>query len=152
MEHITEISDSGRITEIVNKAFMTVARQFNYTKENASHFPVFAEKEEICRQLESGLKMYGYVKDDEIIACIGYSYQENQKYLIERLATLPEYRHLGIGTKLLDFAEQKIRDRDGKTAEVHIVDNNKVLKVWYKKLSYKESRIEAPAFYHLKYV
>jgi len=33
MENITELYDSHLITDILNKEFMTVALQFNFTKE-----------------------------------------------------------------------------------------------------------------------
>jgi ribosomal protein S18 acetylase RimI-like enzyme len=41
---------------------------------------------------------------------------------------LPEYRHLGIGKELMNFIENKIKENDGKTAEIHIVNNNEILK------------------------
>jgi ribosomal protein S18 acetylase RimI-like enzyme len=144
MENIIELNDSKNITSILNNAFMTVAQKYNYTKENAPGFPAFINYDVIERQLNNGLKMYGYKTDDKIIACVGYSYDKGQIYFIERLATLPEYRHLGIGKKLMDFIENKIRENNGKIAEIHIVNNNGILKDWYKKLGYKEIRIEEP--------
>jgi hypothetical protein len=33
MDNITELNDSKIITDILNRAFMTVALQFNFTKE-----------------------------------------------------------------------------------------------------------------------
>jgi hypothetical protein len=33
MENITELNDSHLITDILNKSFMIVALQFNFTKE-----------------------------------------------------------------------------------------------------------------------
>ena len=78
--------------------------------------------------------MYGYKINDNIIGCVGYSYYKENIYFIERLATLPEYRHLGIGKKLMEYAENKIKDL-GKIVEIHVVDKNIILKEWYKKLN-----------------
>ena len=50
--------------------------------------------------------MYGYIIGDKIIGCGGYSYYKDQLYLIERLATLPEYRNIGVGKKLMRFIEK----------------------------------------------
>jgi ribosomal protein S18 acetylase RimI-like enzyme len=86
--------------------------------------------------------MYGYKIDDQIVGCIGYSYYKEQIYFIERLATLPEYRHLGIGKKLMEYIENKIKENDGKTAEIHVVDINEILVEWYKKLNYKHIRTD----------
>jgi ribosomal protein S18 acetylase RimI-like enzyme len=86
--------------------------------------------------------MYGYKKDNQIIGCVGYSYYKDQIYFIERLATLPEYRRLGIGKKLMQFVENEIKDIGGKITEIHVVDKNTVLREWYKKLNYVEIRID----------
>jgi ribosomal protein S18 acetylase RimI-like enzyme len=58
------------------------------------------------------------------------------------LATLPEFRHLGIGKKLMQFVENIIKEIGGKIAEIHVVDKNIVLRNWYKKLNYFEIRID----------
>ena len=105
MENIIETMDSKILTNILNKAFNTVAMQFNYTKENAPKFPAFMDSSVIEYGLKNGLKMYGYFADDQIIGCVGYSFFKDQIYFIERLATLPEYRHKGIGKILMEYVE-----------------------------------------------
>jgi ribosomal protein S18 acetylase RimI-like enzyme len=142
MENIIEINDSKIITDILNKAFITVAHQFNFTKENAPTFPAFINSDRIDGFLQKGLKVYGYKNNDLIIGCVGYSYYKDQIYFIERLATLPEYRHLGIGKKLMEFIEKRIIEIGGRIAEIHVVDKNIVLREWYKKLNYLEIRID----------
>ena len=134
MENIMEIKDSKIITEILNKAFITVALQFNYTKENASKFPAFIESNIIENGLNNGLKMYGYYLNNQIIGCVGYSFYKDNMYFIERLATLPEYRHKGIGKILMEYVENIIKKNNGKIIEIHVVDENKRLIDWYKKL------------------
>jgi len=142
MENIMEIKDSKIITGILNKAFITVALQFNYTKENAPKFPAFIESNIIENGLNNGLKMYGYYLDDQIIGCVGYSFYKDNMYFIERLATLPEYRHKGIGKILMEYVENIIKENNGKIIEIHVVDENKRLIDWYKKLNYKEIRVD----------
>ena len=141
VENIIELFDGKIVADIVNRAFITVAKHFNFTKENAPGFPAFIGTDVIERQFNDGLKMYGYKNSEQIIGCVGYSYYKGQIYIIERLATLPEYRHLGIGKKLMVFAENKIKENGGKIAEVHVVDKNIVLIEWYKKLNYKKVRV-----------
>ena len=142
MENIIEVNDIIIITNILNKAFMTIAQQFNFTKENAPRFPAFINQEVIENNLNNGLKMYGYNIDGQIVGCVGYSYYKDQMYFIERLATLPEYRHLGIGKKLMVFVENKIVEIGGKIVEIHVVDINEILIEWYKKLNYIKVRID----------
>ena len=127
MENIMEIKDSKIIKGILNKAFITVALQFNYTKENAPKFPAFIESNIIENGINNGLKMYGYYLDNQIIGCIGYSFYKDNMYFIERLATLPEYRHKGIGKTLMEYVENKIKENDGEIIEIHVVDEIKTL-------------------------
>ena len=137
-----ELNDSKIITDILNRAFMTVAQEFNFTKENAPIHPAFTNSDRVEVWLNRGLKMYGYKINDKTIGCAGYSYYKDQIYFIERLATLPEYRHLGVGKKLMGFIENKIKNIGGKIVEIHVTDINIVLREWYKKQGYVEIRIE----------
>jgi len=142
MENITELYDSHIITDILNKAFMTVALQYNFTKETVERFPAFMKPDVIENQLINGLKMYGYNIDNKIVGCAGYSFYKDKTYMIERLGTLPEYRHKGIGKKLMTFIENKIRENSGKIAEIHVVDINIILVEWYKNMYYKQIRTD----------
>jgi ribosomal protein S18 acetylase RimI-like enzyme len=142
MRNITELFDSKIITNILNRAFLAFAQEFNFTKENAPNHLAFINSDGVEAWLNNGLKMYGYKSDDKIIGCVGYSYHNDQIYLIERLATLPEYRNLGIGKKLMEFIENEIKNIDGKIAEIHVTDKNIVLREWYKKQGYMEIGIE----------
>jgi len=142
METFIEITDCDTITEVLKKAFMTVAINFGFTKENAPRFPAFIAPEYIEKQLNSGLKIFGHYIEDQIAGCAGYSYYKDQIYFIERLAVLPEYRHMGIGRKLMEFAENKIRENNGKIAEIHVIDKNTILREWYKNLGYHEIRTD----------
>ena len=142
MENIIEIYESKLITSILNEAFMTVALQFNFTKENVERFPAFMGSEIIENSINNGLKMYGYNLDNKIVGCAGYSYYKDDIYFIERVGTLPKYRHLGIGKKLMEFNENKIKENEGKMVEIHVVDINKILVNWYKKMDYKQIRVD----------
>jgi ribosomal protein S18 acetylase RimI-like enzyme len=139
---IMPINDTEKITEIVNKSFETVANQFGYTKENAPTFPAFIKKDIIKENINNGLKMYCFKKHGKIMGCIGYSKYTDERYKIKRLAVLPEYRHKGIGKKLLEYGENEIQRKGGIIIEVHIVNDNEKLKEWYIKNGYNEIKIE----------
>jgi len=142
MENITELYDSHLITDILNKAFMTVAIQYNFTKETVERFPAFMKSDIIDNQLNNGLKMYGYKEDNKIVGCAGYSLLNDKIYMIERLGTLPEYRHKGFGKILMSFIENKIRENGGEIAEIHVIDINEILVKWYKNMNYKQIRTD----------
>jgi ribosomal protein S18 acetylase RimI-like enzyme len=142
LENILEINNSKIISNILNRAFLAFAQEYNFTKENAPNHLAYINSDGIEIWLNNGLKMYGYKMDDKIIGCVGYSFYKEQIYLIERLATLPEYRNLGVGKKLMGFIENKIRNMGGKIVEIHVTDKNIVLKKWYREQGYVEKKIE----------
>ena len=142
MNNIIELNDSKIITDILNRAFLAFAKEFNFTKETAPNHLAFINSDGVEAWLNKGLKMYGYKIENKIIGCAGYSYYKDQIYLIERLATLPEYRNMGIGKKIMGFIEGKIKNIGGKIVEIHVTDKNTVLREWYKKQGYMEIRIE----------
>ena len=142
MENILIINDSKIITRILNKSFLTFAQEYNFSKENAPNHLAFITSDKIDSWLKNGLSMYGYKLEDKFVGCAGYSYLEDQIYMIERVATLPEYRNLGIGKKLMEFNENKIKMNGGKIVEIHVTDKNIPLREWYKKQGYVEIRIE----------
>jgi N-acetylglutamate synthase-like GNAT family acetyltransferase len=141
VKNIVSINDNIIIMDILNKAFLIVAEEYNFTKENAPIFPAFMNSDKIEDFLD-GIKMYGYKLDDKIIGCAGYSYNKDQTYFIKRLTILPEHRHLGVGKTLLEFIENEIKQLGGKVIEIHVIDKNRILREWYKKLGYIEIRID----------
>ena len=136
LERIEECTDSVILTEIQHKAFITVAKKFGYTIENAPYFSAFIKREKIDKQMIDGCKFYVYKIEENIIGSIGYIL-ENDNYVIERLAVIPEYRHNGIGKKLMEFIENEVKCKNAKKIQLAMVDNNLILKEWYKKLGYK---------------
>jgi len=140
--NINEINNPKLITEIINKSFITVANEFGYTIENSPTFPAFIKYGIIENEIKNGLKIFVYKKKKEWVGCVGYTKDTEDLYKIKRLAVLPEYRHLGIGKRLLKYNESKIKRNGGKIVEVHIVDNNEKLKQWYIKYGYKVIDIE----------
>jgi len=89
MNNIIELNDSKIITDILNRAFLAFAKEFNFTKETAPNHLAFINSDGVEGWLNKGLKMYGYKIENKIIGCAGYSHYKDQIYLIERLATLP---------------------------------------------------------------
>jgi ribosomal protein S18 acetylase RimI-like enzyme len=142
IKNIVALNDSKIISYILNSAFLSFAQEFNFTRENAPNHLAFINSDGVEAWLNKGLTMYGYKIDDKIIGCAGYSYYKDQVYLIERVATLPEHRNLGIGKKLMEFNENRIKNSGGRTVEIHVTDKNTALKEWYKKQGYVEIRIE----------
>ena len=133
---IEECTDSVVITEIIQKSFITVANEFGFTREKTPTFSAFINKNKIDSEFEKGLKMYVYKICNIPVGTIGYIF-ENNKYNIERLSVLPEYRHKNIGKKLIEFIENVIKSKNAKIIRLAMVCENKKLLEWYLKLGYR---------------
>ncbi len=57
--------------------------------------------------------------------------QENDECELNNLAVLPEYRHAGIGKKLLEHAYESAEKVGCKVINIGIVEENVVLRRWY---------------------
>jgi ribosomal protein S18 acetylase RimI-like enzyme len=146
MEELVPIRSGDQVevvTDVINRSFLTVAKDFGFTKESVSHFPAFIGKEVLEKQIHNGLQMFGFISEDTCIGCIGIKREDdNGLYKIERLAVLPERRHNAIGRTLMDFAVKEIRKEGGKRAVVEIVNENTQLKNWYIGQGFLEIRID----------
>jgi len=128
--------------KIINKSFSTVAKDFGFTKDNTPLFPAFITNEILGNQIVNGLRLFLYQESEKLVGCIGIKQPGIKNYKIERLAVLPEFRHKKIGYQLMKYAIEKIKEEKGKTVEVEIVNENTILKEWYKKLGFIEKRID----------
>ncbi len=50
---------------------------------------------------------------------------------------MPEYRHKGLGTRLLDYAREQVGEMGGKRISIGIIEENAVLKNWYLAYGFK---------------
>lgn len=141
----------NELLNVIRASFLTVARDFNLTGENAPSNPAFLTYGALEDSMRNGLAMYGYFDGGSIAGCVGIeaSAKEPGAFYIERLAVLPEKRHRGIGKKLLDYACLEIRERGGHTASIGIINENTVLKEWY--AHYGFSEIAVRRFAHLPF-
>ena len=143
-----DLADIHRIIRLSN---YTVARDLGFTKENAPTSPAFIELDKVRESFDRGIE-YSIGSIEEVkIACVAIEADKNDKenFFIERLAVLPEYRHQKYGEKLLDHALSEIKKKNGKSAGIAIIDENKKLKDWYLRYGFTETRVRK--FDHLPF-
>ena len=119
--------------DIIRKSFQTVADEFGFTVDNASRFTAFATTEErLGWQLENEpRKMFVYEQDGVICGYYSLLMQDNNECELNNLAVLPEYRHHGIGKKLLEHAYVSAQNQGCKIINIGIVEENQQLRKWY---------------------
>lgn len=129
---VTNNEQLNTCLDIIHKSFQTVADDMNLTKENCPSHTAFTPLRKLQNQFENGNSMFLY---EYVYAPVGYfSLSVNDDSAeINNLSVLPDYRHLGIGKELVNFAIDYCKKTlDLNTIKIGIVEENTVLKEWYK--------------------
>ena len=117
----------------MNLSHGTIAGDFNFTKEDNPTNNAFIDEKTLREQLNNGIELYGLKMNNRLVGCIAIekSKREPGTYYIEKVSVLLEFRHQGIGVRLMDFATAKIKDAGGQIISIALIDSNTKLKKWY---------------------
>lgn len=131
--YIAPEQDLSAIVKVLNLSHGTIARDFNFTKEDNPTNNAFIDEKTLREQLNNGIELYGLKMNNRLVGCIAIekSKREPATYYIEKVSVLPEFRHQGIGVRLMDFATAKIKDAGGQIISIALIDSNTKLKKWY---------------------
>lgn len=119
--------------QVIRESFATVAEQFGFTAENAPRFTAFATDE---RRLQyqyfiEKRPMYVFSHGGKIVGYYSLGISEDGSAELSNLAVLPEFRHNGIGAKLLNDCFMRTRILGCAKLKIGIVEENRVLRKWY---------------------
>ncbi len=134
---------------VIRDSFITVANEFNITKQNAPTNPAFIEIESLQALKQKGVNMYGAFINNILIGFVAIEKSSENLYFMEKLAVLPEYRHNGFGLRLINFVVETVKEAGGKKISIGIINENTILKDWYIKNGFSESEIKN--FSHLPF-
>ena len=128
-----EKADLPECARVIRKSFQTVADEFGFTEENAPRFTAFAMTEERLLWHMDGEHRIMYLDEEDGMPCGYYSLLLRGEGACElgNLSVLPEYRHKGIGGRLLAHAMERAKEQDCCVMEFSIVEENTVLRNWY---------------------
>ena len=131
--YINPEEDVSAVLKVLNLSHGTIARDFNFTKEDNPTNNAFIDEKTLREQLKNGIALYGLIMENRLVGCIAIekSKREVDTYYIEKVSVLPEFRHQGIGVRLMDFATDKIKNAGGKMISIALIDSNSKLKKWY---------------------
>ena len=131
--YINPEEDVSAVLKVLNLSHRTIARDFNFTKEDNPTNNAFIDEKTLREQLKNGIALYGLKMNNRLVGCIAIekSKREVDTYYIEKVSVLPEFRHQGIGVRLMDFATDKIKNAGGKMISIALIDSNSKLKKWY---------------------
>lgn len=149
---ITKVNSSEQLNiclDIIHKSFQTVADELNLTKENCPSHTAFMPIEKLISQFENNTPMLLYQYNGNYVGYFSLSLNDDSVEL-NNLAVLPEYRHFGIGKKLVDYAITYSKNILGANKiKIGIVEENTILKEWYEKIGFVN--IGTKKFEHLPF-
>jgi GNAT superfamily N-acetyltransferase len=134
---------------VIREGFLTVAKEFEITRENAPTNGAFMQKDRLEEDRAKGNIMYVMVQEGRTIGFMQLEKNTQELYFLQKLVVLPEYRHLGLGKALLDYAKEKVAEWGGNKISIGIIEENTVLKNWY--LAYGFATTNTRKFEHLPF-
>lgn len=118
---------------VIRRGFGTVARRFGLTIENCPTNGAFLKEARLRADLEKGNDMYVLEREHSIIGFMQLEKKDDQRVELQKITVIPEFRHYGYGTKMLQFAAQRAREVGVKYLTIGIIEENTILKEWYRK-------------------
>lgn len=137
--------------EIIRRSFLTVADDFGLTPDNCPANPAFISFERLKSLRNERTTQYMLLSGESPAGFVAIERSKDNKevFYIEKLAVLPGFRHQDLGKKLMSFAEEQIILTGGKKISLGVIDENLVLKKWYRKMGYIETT--SKTFAHLPF-
>ena len=128
-----EKKDIPECISVIRESFMTVARQFDITPENAPAFTAYATDEaKILHWMDNQHRpMYGYFSDGKLAGYYNLYLPGDNEGELGSLCVLPSYRHDGIGDALLNDSIERAKALGCTKMNLSIVEENTVLRAWY---------------------
>jgi ribosomal protein S18 acetylase RimI-like enzyme len=141
ISQVGPVENPETCVEILQRSFGTVAVDFGITIENCPSNPAFISTVTFTKQLKEKISFHVLYYNKKPVGTIAIEKSPDQPgvYYIERVAVLPEYRHLGLGKKLMEFATERIILMGGREISIAIIHENRVLKSWYESMGFKET-------------
>lgn len=133
-----EEKNLAKCVNVIKESFITIAKEFGFTVENAPGFTAFATTEDKLKHqlFQERRLMFAFFDNDSIAGFYSLHLQENNECELSNLCVLPSYRHKGIGKKLLEHAFSVAQENACKKINIGIVEENKRLKKWYESFGF----------------
>ncbi len=135
--------------EIMRNSFLTVAGEFELTENNCPSHTAFMTIDKLEKQFDEGRPMFLFYKENVPVGYFSLAKCSDEEWELNNLAVLPEYRHLGIGKAMVDYAVSTVKNHGGNKISIGIIEENILLKNWYLNLDF--NHISTRQFEHLPF-
>jgi ribosomal protein S18 acetylase RimI-like enzyme len=141
--------DAEQIALIVSEANKDVAELFNITIENTPKHPSFYTTEWVLSDFRRGEQYFLYKDEGIANGCVAFEQPDPETAYLNRLSVLPDYRHNGIGSRLVKYICEYSKSKKIQAVSIGIIAEHTVLKNWYLDLGFIEG--EKKTFDHLPF-
>ena len=122
--------------EIIRNSFITVVKEFKLTENNCPSHTAFITMGKLKKQFDDGRPMFLFFQDTIPVGYFSLAKCSDEEWELNNLAVLPEYRHLGIGKSMIDYAITIVKKYGGSKISIGIIEENTTLKNWYLTLGF----------------
>lgn len=116
---------------------------YNHRKDIFKKRTIDELKEYVFEQIENGIKIIGYYKDNVLVGFLSYEIREkmNKVLWIDELVVTEKERGNGYGSLLMEEIKKISKKEKVKRIELNVYTFNDIAIKLYNKLGYKEQRI-----------
>lgn len=140
--------DLAVCAEVIRESFLTVAKEFGITPENAPRFTAFAISEDrLLWQFNQRRPMYGAFLADRLVGYYSLELLEEGVCELNNLCVLPELRHNSLGGRLLEHACQTAKVLGCTKVTLGLVEENVHLRNWYEQAGFVHTRVKKFDFF-----
>lgn len=122
--------------DIIRSSFITVAEEFGLTENNCPSHTAFMSFDKLEKQFNDGRPMYLFYQGGIPVGYFSLAKCSDEEWELNNLAVLSEYRHLGIGKAMVNYAVKMVKRYGGNKISIGIIEENTKLKDWYLKLGF----------------
>ncbi len=143
-------ADVGTLVNLLRESFRDVAERFELTIENCPKNLAYCTDKRVKDDVKRGLGYFILEQDGEPCGCVALEKASPDVCYLERLAVLPEQRHKGCGTMLVEHIFDKAAESGSQRVEIGIIAADTRLRNWYGKLGFVPKGTKT--FDHLPFV
>jgi ribosomal protein S18 acetylase RimI-like enzyme len=138
IREINSAADTATSLNVIRSSFRTVARELKLTRKNSPTHPSFITLQRLLEQKKKA-RFFGLFEDGVQVGFVAIEKADGNVYYLEKLSVLPDRRHRGHGSKLVEFVAGYVKKAGGDKVSLGMIDSQKVLKDWYRSLGFRET-------------